>query len=158
MGCACKRKIGMVKGKSISVSTEDIAFAVLGAVGGLAVNGVLNNTLATQPEGTRQMVGRALPFVKIAAGGYLAANKKTDRKLRFAGLGLAATGGVEAGVKMAPQYFSISGTGADVFALIGNSNVVEFPVVPSEPVQQGRLFEEEAVLGSYAEEYAGMVL
>lgn len=146
------------KSKSFTVSTEDIAFALVGSVGALAINGVLNNALASQPEGTRQMVGKVLPLAKVALGGYLATNPEVDRKLRFVGLGMAGTGGVEFGIKMAPEYFTISGTGADVFDLIGNSNIVSLPVVPSDPISKGQLFEEEAVMGSYSEEYAGMVL
>lgn len=160
MGCGCKKnRIGMArKGKSVTVTSEDVVFAVIGGVGALLVNGALNKALSNQPEGTRQMVGKALPFAKIALGGYLAMDSKMDRKARFAGLGIAATGGVEAGIKMAPQYFSISGTGADVFDLIGNSNIVSLPVVPSQPLSSGRLFEEESVMGTNADEYAGMVL
>ncbi len=136
--------------RSVTITTEDILYGVLGAGVGLAANGVINRALASQPEGTRQTIGQVLPILKVAAGGSVAMNKKMDRKVRFAALGAAFAGGIEAGVKFAPQYFSISGGSADIFSLIQGTSVTEIPVNPNSALQPGSdpMFEESPILGS----------
>lgn len=125
---------------------EDIAFGIGGAVAGLALNPLLSKALASQPESTRSMIGKFLPAAKVAGGGYVALNKKMDRKMRMAGLGLAAAGGIELGVVYAPGVVSISGTG-DVFDMIGSPDVLELPIAPSAPLERSA-FAGDAILGT----------
>jgi hypothetical protein len=154
--CGCKSKIGMAKrkGKSINLGMEDIAAGVAGAVAGMAINGVLNKALASQPENTRAMIGKALPFGKIAAGGYAAMNKKMGRMVRLAGAGFAAAGGIELAATYAPSLVSISGTG-DVFDMIGSPDMLSLPIAPSAPLENSS-FAGDALLGTdiYADAYA----
>ncbi|MEM6397778.1 MAG: hypothetical protein AAF741_15625 [Bacteroidota bacterium] len=121
----------MARTKSLTITQEDILYACGGALGGIALNGVLSKVLESQPESTRSAIGKALPAAKLIGGGYLATQKKQDRKMRMLGLGVAATGTLELGIKFAPQYFSISGTG-DVFDMLGDTtDVLALPIVPS---------------------------
>lgn len=153
--CGCKSQIGMAKrnSKSINLGMEDILFGVGGAVAGMAINGVLNKALASQPENTRGMIGKVLPFAKIGAGGYVATNKKMDRKLRMAGAGFAAAGGIEVAATYVPDLVSISGTG-DVFDMIGAADVLELPIAPSAPLENSSYGDSRAILGTdvYAED------
>lgn len=129
---------------------EDIAFGIGGAVAGLALNPIINKALASQPDSTKSMIGKFLSPAKVAGGGYVAMNKKMDRKLRFAGLGLAAAGSLELAVSYAPEgTFSVSGTG-DVFDMIGSPNMLELPIAPSAPLESSA-FAGEAILGTYGE-------
>lgn len=130
------------RSKSVSLGQEDIIFAVGGALGGLALNGVLNQVLANQPENTRNTLAKAIPAVKLIGGGFLAMNSKMDRKLRFAGIGMAATGGIELGSQFAPDYFGIGSSG-DVFSLVAGTDVLALPIVPS-----ANLETEFSVMGS----------
>lgn len=136
----------MAKSKKINLGMEDILFGVGGAVAGLALNPILSKALASQPEGTRQMIGKFLAPAKVAGGGYVAMNKKMDRKMRMAGLGLAAAGGIELGVAYAPGVVSISGTG-DVFDMIGSPNMLTLPIAPAAPLENGS-FSGDALLGT----------
>lgn len=141
----------MARKKGVNLSQEDILFAVGGALGGIVINGALNKALASQPESTRDMVGKALPAIKLLGGGYVAMNKKMDRKLRFAAIGMAATGGIELGTKFAPDYFSI-GNSADVFEMIGRSDdVLALPIVPSVPLEEPAFMAADPVLGTYSD-------
>lgn len=130
--------------KSVSLSQEDILFAVGGALGGMAVNGLLNKALASQPESTRNTISKALPAAKLVGGGILAMNKKGDRRMRFVGIGMAATGGIELGSQFAPEYFGIGSSG-DVFSLLsGTDDVLALPIVPSAPLER----DFDSVMGS----------
>lgn len=151
--CGCKSKIGMAKrkGKSINLGLEDIVAGVGGAVAGMAINGILNKALASQPESTRQMIGKALPFAKIGGGGYVATNRKMSRMVRMGGAGFAAAGGIELAAAYVPNLVSISGTG-DVFDMIGSPDVLELPIAPSAPLESSA-FAGDAVLGTAP--YAG---
>ncbi|MEM9527563.1 MAG: hypothetical protein AAGA31_13195 [Bacteroidota bacterium] len=138
----------MARSKSMNLTIEDAGYVVGGALAGMALNLVANKALASQSENIRQMAGRGIPAAKVIGGGYLATKKKMDRRLRMAGLGLAATGGIELGRSLAPQYFGI-GSADDVFSMIGSpDDVLSLPVVPSAPLEQP-LFQEEAVMGTY---------
>lgn len=157
--CGCTNKIGRMAKKSVSITTEDVTWAVGGALVSLGANRLINQAIAKMPEGNQATVAKAVPVAKVLGGGYLAIKKKTPRNWRFFGLGVAGTGAVEAGLQLAPEYF-MTGTadGSNVFDLIGNSDVVNIPVVPSaslEP-QKGELFEEEMIMGAY--DASGMVL
>ncbi|MEM9930391.1 MAG: hypothetical protein AAF840_11270, partial [Bacteroidota bacterium] len=90
------------KSRNVTLGVEDILFGVGGAVAGLAINPILSKALASQPESTRSMIGKFLAPAKVAGGGYVAMNKKMDRKVRMLGLGVAAAGGIELGVQYAP--------------------------------------------------------
>lgn len=150
--CGCKIGRSMArskKGGGITVTTEDVMYAVAGALGGLAINGIANKALESQSEGVRNTFGKALPILKVAGGAYVAQNKTMSRALRFAGLGVAGVGGIELGVKFAPNYLSINGTGSDVFALIGDTRVVNIPITPSASAgQDDAMFAEEPVAGT----------
>lgn len=147
--CGCQKLSGMARrksSKSVNITTEDVGFAMIGAVGSLALNGLVGRAVASQPANVQDTVGKALPIAKVVGGGYVAMNKKMSRNVRFIGLGVAGTGGIELGVKFAPQYFSIGNAGGgDVFAFIG-SPTVKIPIEPAGEGQQ--LFEEEAVMGA----------
>lgn len=135
------------KSKSVNVTTEDVMFTVLGALGGLAVNGALNKALASQPADTVEMAGKLIPAAKLIGGGYVASQKKMDRRARFAALGLAGTGGIELGMKLQPKFFSI-GSSTNVFELIGNTEeVLELPIAPQAELDTSELFTEESVMG-----------
>lgn len=148
--CGCQKLSGMARrrsSKSVNITMEDVGYAMLGAVGSLALNGVVGKAVASQPANVQDTVGKALPVVKVVGGGYVAMNKKMPRPARFVGMGVAGTGSIELGVKFAPQYFSIGNTGGgDVFAFIGSPNTVQIPIEPAGGNDQ--LFEEEAVMGS----------
>lgn len=149
--CGCKSKIGMARSKrskSINLGMEDIAAGVAGAVAGMAVNGVLNKALASQPETTRDTIGKFLPFAKIGVGGYAATNRKMGRMARLAGAGFAAAGGIEVAAKYAPSLVSISGTG-DVFSMIGSPDMMALPIAPSAPLEMAD-YQGDAVLGTYS--------
>ena len=144
--------------KSVNLTMEDVAFAVLGAAAGLAINPLANKALAGQSEKVRDMAGKALPAAKVVGGGYLAANSKMDRRLRFGGIGLAAEGGVELGLKYIPSEYvgiPIAGMNGDVFSMLGNTTVVEIPITPSAGLNAGSggSFEQEQILGT-ADVYA----
>lgn len=129
---------------------EEVAFGLLGGLAGLAANPILNKALAGQSEQVRNTVGTVLPLGKVVGGGYLAQDNKQALKWRLFGLGLAAEGGMELGIKYAPQYMSISGVGnGDVFDLIGNTSTVSIPIRPAGQLSAGDEggFEMEQVLG-----------
>lgn len=145
------------KSKSVTITTEDVLWGLGGAVVSLAANKVVNQATQSMPENTRQMIGNGLPLAKVGAGVYAATRKKTPRNWKFFAIGAAGTGALEFGIKQAPQYFSISGSGgADVFDLIGNTNVVEIPIKPSGSLNTGagEGFVSEPILGTeqYSEE------
>lgn len=149
---ACSLNIGRTmarKSKSVNITMEDVVFAGLGAIAGLAVNPLANKALENQSEQVRNTVGTALPLVKVAGGGYLVTNRKMDRRLRMGGLGLAAEGSIELGLRYLPgNYVSIQGVNGDVFSMLG-STTVEIPVTPSASLPAGGLgFEQEAILGT----------
>jgi len=97
---------------SVNVTKEDVLYLAAGAVGGLILNKGINMALANQPEGkTKEILQKAVPALKLAAGGYGATMKKQKRGVRYAALGLAATGAIELGIQLVPQYASINGTG-----------------------------------------------
>lgn len=136
----CKRcRIGSTrgKGKGFNITMEDVGFAVLGAVAGMAINPLANKALANQSEKVKEIARKALPAAKIVGGGYVAFNKKSNRKLRMGALGLAAEGGVELGLQLLPEkYVSINGMGnGDVFDMLGNT--VEIPITPSASLPTG---------------------
>ncbi len=142
--CSCKIGSMARRKTSVSLSQEDILFAIGGALGGMALNGVLNKALESQPENTRNTIAKVIPAAKLVGGGYLAMNKKTDRKFRFLGIGMSVTGGIELGAQFAPDYFGI-GSAADVFALTGtNNDILALPIVPSAPLER----EFDTVMGT----------
>lgn len=143
------------RSKGVNITMEDVLFAGLGAVAGLAVNPLANKVLSGQSDQIRNYAGMALPAIKVVGGGYLAANKTMDRRLRMGGLGLAAEGGVELGLKYLPeQYVSINGVNGDVFSMLGTTTV-EIPVTPSAslPAASTPGFEQDQILGT-ADVYA----
>jgi len=129
-----RRRIGNTAAK---FSMTDVAAGVAGGVVGLGVNKVINQFVEKQPEKTRAILGKAVPAVKIAVGGYLATQKKMKRNVRFFGAGMATAGGIELAVQVAPQYVGIAGTG-DLYQQIGSSD----PLL--------RLTYDPAVEGSYS--------
>lgn len=136
MGCNCKKIGKTMSRRSKSFETEDLLYAGLGALAGLALNPIINKAVANQPEGTRNMIGTALPVVKGGVGAYLATQQKQNKKLRFIGLGMVATGALELGVRAKPDLFSISGTG-DVYRAIG-SPVVTYPIATKATMEEDR--------------------
>lgn len=145
--CGCKSKIGMArKGKNINLGMEDIIAGVVGGVACFALNLPLNKALDSQPQSTQDTVGKVLPFAKIGAGGYVAMNKKMDRRLRMAGAGFAAAGGIEAAAKFAPNLVSISGTG-DVFDMLGSADMLALPIAPAAPLESSS-FSDRAIMGT----------
>ena len=148
MGCSCN-KIGRMSKRSKSLEMEDLAFGVLGAVAGLALNPILNKVVQNQAEATKNLVGTALPLAKGVAGGVLATQKKQSRKLRFFGLGMVAESSLELAIKAKPELFSIGGTG-DVYRAIGNSNVM-YPILPGATMEESSSempFVSEPILGT----------
>ncbi|MEM6773026.1 MAG: hypothetical protein AAF597_20790 [Bacteroidota bacterium] len=133
------------KGKSINLGMEDIVAGVGGAVAGMAINGVLNKVLEAQPENTRQMVGKFLPFAKIGAGGYVATNRKMSRTARMAGAGFAAAGGIEAAATFVPNLVAV-GSATDVYNMIGSGSL-PLPIAPSAPLENSS-FADTAILGT----------
>lgn len=133
------------KGKSINLGMEDIIAGVGGAVAGMAINGVLNKALASQPENLRGTIGKVLPFAKIGAGGYAATNRKMSRMVRMAGAGFAAAGGIEVAATYVPSLVSISGT-TDIFDMIGSPDVLTLPIAPSAPLENSS-YGDTAILG-----------
>ena len=155
MSCACSKLGSMARkrrgSKSFTITTEDLVFTGLGALGGLALNYGANQLLASQPENTKNMARKALPALKVVGGGSVAINKKMDRKTRFLGIGMAATGSIELGKQVAPQFFGIAGIGnADVFALIGDASSVSIPIAPAKGAHEegNESFETEPILGA----------
>lgn len=155
MGCMC-HKIGksMARRKKrggITITTEDVLFAAAGGVLGLAVNPLVNKALANQSESVRGTAGKFLPALKVAGGGYVGINSNMDRKVRMMGLGLAAEGGIELGLKFLPSNLvSISGVNGDVFSMLGNTTV-EIPITPRASASLptgGAGFEQEQILGT----------
>jgi len=148
--CKIGKLMARSRKKSVTLTTEDVLFAVAGGAIGLAVNPLANKALAKQSENVRDMAGKALPALKVAGGGYLAAKKKMDRRLRFVGLGLAAEGGVELALKYVPaKYVSINGVDGNVYSYVGTT--VEIPVNPtaSASLPAGDPgFIQEAILGT----------
>lgn len=144
--CSCNRINGMAKrkGKSINLGMEDIIAGVGGAVAGMAINGILNKALASQPENFRGTIGKVLPFAKIGAGGYAATNRKMSRMVRMAGAGFAAAGGIEVAATYVPSLVSISGT--DIFDMIGSPDVLTLPIAPAAPLENSS-FPDTAILG-----------
>lgn len=154
--CGCKSQIGMAKrkSKSVNLSMEDLLFAGAGAVAALALNPLLGKALESQSDSTKNMINNITSPAKALGGGYLAMNKKMDRKLRFAGIGIAAAGAIELGVKYAPEgTLAIAGTG-DVFDMIGAADVLELPIAPSAPLENSSYGDSRAILGTdvYAED------
>ncbi|MEO0733388.1 MAG: hypothetical protein AAFZ52_11175 [Bacteroidota bacterium] len=138
----------MARKKSVNLTIEDAGYVVGGALAGMALNLVANKALASQSANVKQMAAKGIPAAKVLGGGYLATQKKMDRRLRMAGLGLAATGGIELGRAVAPQYFGI-GSADDIFSMIGSpDSVLALPVVPSAPLEDP-ILQEEALMGTY---------
>lgn len=97
---------------SVTVTKEDVLYLAAGAVGGLILNKGINMALANQPEGkTKEILQKAIPALKLAAGGYGATMKGQKRNIRYVALGMAATGAIELGIQLVPEYASINGTG-----------------------------------------------
>lgn len=130
-----RRRIGNTG--AAKFSTNDIAMGILGGVGSLAANRLINQVVAKQPEKTREILGKAIPAAKVALGAYLATQKKMSRNVRFVGLGVAASGSIELAVQVAPQYVGINGTG-DLYQQIGSAD----PLL--------RLTVDPAVAGNYS--------
>lgn len=139
------------KSRGFNITTEDIVFAGIGGVIGLAVNPLVNRAVAGQSEEVRNAVGTALPVAKVAGGGYVAMSKQRSRKMRMMGIGLAAEGGVELGLRFIPEkYVSIAGVqNGDVFSTINGTTAIEIPVNPSAGANLPAAgFEQEAILGT----------
>lgn len=152
MACKCKRKrIGSSKGRSVAISQEDILWGVAGAATGLIANKFLAMAKDKLPQGVlKDNLGKVVPIAKAAGGGYMAYKNDLARNWRFFGLGLAGTGVNELGQKLAPEYFvSVGNIESDMYKLIGNSELIEIPVNPSEEiVTDPPPFEEEVVMGT----------
>jgi hypothetical protein len=110
-----------ISGTAAKFSTNDLAMGILGGVGSLAANRLINQVVAKQPEKTREILGKAIPAAKVAIGGYLATHKKMKRNVRFIGVGMAASGAIELAVQVAPNYVGINGTG-DLYQQIGSAD------------------------------------
>lgn len=134
---ATTRRRRRISGSAAKFSTNDIAMGILGGVGSLAANRLINQVVAKQPEKTREILGKAIPAAKVAIGGYLATHKKMKRNVRFVGLGMAASGAIELAVQVAPNYVGINGTG-DLYQQIGSAD----PLL--------RLTVDPAVAGEYS--------
>lgn len=108
---------------SVTVTTEDVAYLAAGAVGGLILNKGINMALANQPEGAmKDTIRKAVPLLKLAAGGYAATMKGQKRMVRYMALGAAATGAIELGIQLVPEYASIAGTGNLYIDQIGSAD------------------------------------
>jgi len=124
--CGCKSKVsGMARKKSsrsTKVTMEDGLAVAAGAVVSVVANKLINSYI---PAGQAEMLGKVIPVVK-AAGGIFLATKSKDRRLKMAGLGMAATGAIELGQKFASLTeipLSISGGYGDQPAMLGVENM-----------------------------------
>jgi hypothetical protein len=126
-----------ISGTAAKFSTNDLAMGILGGIGSLAANRLINQVVAKQPEKTREILSKAIPAAKVALGGYLATQRKMKRNLRFVGVGVAASGAIELAAAVAPQFIGIQGTG-DLYQQIGSAD----PLL--------RLTVDPAVAGEYS--------
>ncbi|MEM1215497.1 MAG: hypothetical protein AAGJ82_07425 [Bacteroidota bacterium] len=140
----------MSRKTKVTITTEDLVFAGVGVVAGLAINPLANKALEGQSESIRNTVGTALPAAKLIGGGYLAMQKKMDRRARWFGVGVSAEGAGEIALRYIPSNFvSIQGVDGDIFSMIGQT--VEIPINPSvsSALPAGGIgFEEDAILGT----------
>ncbi len=159
-GCKIGRSMAKRKSKGMTITLTDVAIGGAGALASILVNPAINAGIKNLATDTQEMVKKVAVAGKVAAGGYVAMNKKMPREARFFGFGFGSVGVVEAGFKFMPQSFKMLGTsdGTNVFDIIGSSSsdTVKFPVVPNASLEEGQL-EEEALLGAQAE-YQGVPL
>lgn len=133
--------------KGVNLTMEDAAYTVGGAVAGLGLNFITNKVLDQQPD-LKAKIGSAIPFAKVVGGGALAINKGIDRRLRFAAIGMAATGGVEVALSYGPtEFFKIAGS-TDVFDMLGTTDVLELDVLPTEVLEPAAGYPGDAVMGT----------
>jgi len=118
---------------------EDGLAVAAGAVVSVVANKLINSYI---PAGQAEMLGKVIPVVK-AAGGIFLATKSKDRRLKMAGLGMAATGAIELGQKFAPEFVAI-GSAGDIYQRLGGlgTSLTEIPLSIS-----GGYGEQPAMLG-----------
>jgi hypothetical protein len=104
---------------------EDGIAVAAGAVASVVANKLINSYI---PEGQADMIGKIIPVAKAAGGIYLATMVK-DRRAKFFGLGMAATGAIELGQKFAPEFVAI-GSAGDIYERLGGlgTSLTEIPL------------------------------
>ena len=134
---ASRRRRRRIGSTAAIFSMTDVAAGIAGGVVALGANKVINKVVEKQPQKTQDILGKAVPALKVAIGGYLATQKKMKRNVRFFGAGMATAGSIELLGKVAPDFVGIGGTG-DLYQQIGSSA----PLL--------RLTYDPAVEGSYS--------
>jgi hypothetical protein len=111
--------------RSTKVTMEDGIAVAAGAVVSVVANKLINSYI---PESMADTVGKVVPLGKAALGIYLATSVK-DRRLKMAGLGMAATGAIELGQKFAPDFVAI-GSAGDIYQRLGGvgTSLTEIPL------------------------------
>jgi hypothetical protein len=116
----------------VTFKMEDLAIAGGSAVVALGANKFINTVVAKQSETVQQYLGYGIPMLKAAVGGYLATKKGMSRTMRVAGLGVAATGAMELGIKLLPEFVGIGSPGDAYTSLIGATDpILRLSVDPS---------------------------
>lgn len=116
----------------VTFKMEDLAIAGGSAVAALGANKIINRVVASQSESVQQYLGYGIPLLKAAVGGYMATQKGMSRTMRVAGLGVAATGAMELGIKLLPEFVGIGSPGDAYTSLIGATDpVLRLSVDPS---------------------------
>ncbi|WP_139211964.1 hypothetical protein [Neolewinella agarilytica] len=125
--------------RSTKVTMEDGLAVAAGALASVVANKLINSYI---PEGQADMLGKVIPVLKAAGGAYLATTVK-DRRLKMAGLGMAATGAIELGQKFAPEFVAI-GSAGDIYQRLGGlgTSLTEIPLSIS-----GSNYDSPAMLG-----------
>lgn len=108
----------------ITFKTEDLLIAGGSAVAALGVNKIINTAVASQPENVQKYLGYGIPVAKALIGGYLATQKGMSRTVRLAGVGVAATGAMELGSKLMPEFLGIGSAGDAYTSLIGSADPI----------------------------------
>ncbi|MEO1626489.1 MAG: hypothetical protein AAFV25_15135 [Bacteroidota bacterium] len=97
------------KSATLSIGLEDVIYLGAGVLGGMAINGTINQFANDWDPNMKKMI----PVGKMAVGGGAAFTKKLPKEVRLMGLGLGVIGAIETAKMAAPDVFTISGFGED---------------------------------------------
>jgi hypothetical protein len=97
------------KQKTITIGVNDLVYFGVGLIGGMAINGPINNWTSEMDPNMKKMI----PVGKTVAGGVVAYTKELSKEVRLIGLGVASIGAIESAKMLAPEYLSINGYGTD---------------------------------------------
>lgn len=148
--CGCKNIGSMRKSRRVAkVTPTDLAAMIGGGVASQLVNGPIRSIVQKAMPGKEDLVAKAVPVIKAAAGGYVAYTSK-NKTVRNVALGFTAVAGVEVAQQFVPQLTTISGTSGSLYE-IGSSEtgaLIRIPLDSGQSYAGPVLGEDDLIAGS----------